>query len=215
MVLGAASGNRSDRETFSCMYEPVIRSYLAARWSLPVDHEEVTEAVQDVFVQCFKQQGALESVDRKRGDAFRPYLFGVTRNVALMIERSRRRRERALEREWEPDEVAKREATLSQVFDRSWMLMITRRAREVLARRARHDESRALRFRCLSLRYLRGMPPREIASTLRLDVSQVYERLREAREEFREAVLEVMRELHPHATRNELERACQELVEVL
>ena len=40
------------RERFCRRYEPVVRSYLAARWRLPPDHERISDASQEVGNQA-------------------------------------------------------------------------------------------------------------------------------------------------------------------
>ena len=65
--------------------------------------------------------------------------------------------------------------------------------------------------RILDLRYAEGLPPREIASRLGIEVTVVYEALRTAKDAYRTALLEVLAGHHPGATRPELEKICAEL----
>lgn len=217
LVLGAACGDPQRRESFAETYAPVIRSYFAARWRLPADHERVADAVQEVFLQCFKEGGALQRVDPERSGGFRAYLYGVASKVSLMQERSRARRRRSEHGESavDLDRVARADATLSQVFDRAWAAMIAREARRRLAQRATDDVRMAERFRCLELQYAQELPPREIAVRLGLPAQRVYERLREARLAYRAALFEVLGEECSTSSRSELERVCREMVGLL
>lgn len=217
LVLGAARGENERREDFARQYANVIASYFAARWRLPIDHERVGDATQDVFVQCFKDGGALERVEPDRPGGFRAYLFGVASNVSLMMERrfARLRKSERGESVVDLAHVEQDAATLSQTFDRAWAAMIAREARRLLAERAMDDERAAERFRCLEMQYSGGLPPRTIAARLGIPATQVYERLREARIAFRAALLEVLREQSPGSTRAELEESCKELAGLL
>ena len=81
VIQAAAAGSATDRQAFARRYGPVVRAYLATRWrSSPCLHD-LDDAVQEVFVECFKPDGVLDRADRDRG--FRPFLYGVVRNVAL------------------------------------------------------------------------------------------------------------------------------------
>ena len=44
------------------------------------------DAVQEVFVECFRRGGALEAVGAGRVPGFRAFLYGVIRNVARRFE---------------------------------------------------------------------------------------------------------------------------------
>ncbi|MBK9385311.1 MAG: sigma-70 family RNA polymerase sigma factor [Planctomycetes bacterium] len=216
MVTGAAAGSEPARDAFAQRYEPLVRSYLAARWRLGRENEEVRDAAQDVFVECFKAGGALERVERDRPGGFRAYLYGVISNVAAMIERGETRRRR---REGGPSIEAERlpanDATLSQVFDRAWTQMVAREARLALAERRREDAAMAERFHCLELRYTEGLPPRVIAERLGLPIETVYERLKRARQDYRDALFAILADYDPRATKAELEERCRQLVSSL
>ena len=83
LIQGAAAGEAKDRETFALLYEPVLRAYLGARWKHSPLLREMDDVVQDVFIECFKQGGALAGAGRRtRSGAFRAFLHGVVRNVA-------------------------------------------------------------------------------------------------------------------------------------
>ena len=214
MIDGAAKGRAEAREQVAQLYAPLVRRYLAARWRLPLDHEQVNEGCQDAMLQLFKPGGALQNVDSEQSGGFRAYLYGLVRNVALMIERSsRRRNERHSSAEFELDNIEQDDATLSQVFDRGWARMIAQRARVRMAANLRDSKPEV--YRCLELRYSEGLAPREIADEIGKDASIVYELLRSARKEYRRALLETVAEFYPGRTHAEVEATCKELTQFL
>ncbi len=214
MILGAAQGRAVDRDLFSRRYGPVIRTYLSARWRLDRDAPAVADATNDVFVDCFKENGALTRVDREFVGGFRAFLYGVVRNVALMAERRHARR-RDAPGGFAVENIADSEASLSRVFDRAWAESVVQEARDKMGQRATRSETSARRYRALAMRFERGMPPREIAAELDVPVERIYEALREARVEFKAVLLEVMAGYHPRASEAELERHCVELLSAL
>lgn len=214
LVRSAAAGDPDSRAAYCRLYGPVIRAYLAARWRRPVDHEEVADGVQEVFLQCFKPDGALGRAESDRPGGFRAFLYGIARNVAGTIEtaRERRRREQGGE---QLDHVPSDESTISQVFDRAFAQVLTREARRLLADRALPGSPAATRLRALELMYEKGLPSREIAKELDLDVAAVYPLMTRARKEFRAALLEVIAAYHPEDTREALERRWSEVFAAL
>lgn len=213
VVLGAARGDPLKRQDFCHQYEQVIRAYLATRWRMRPDHDDISDAAQEVFLQCFQENGALERVDPARAGGMRAFLYGVTARTAAQIERRGRRwnRDHAAD-VGDPERIQAAEATLSRAFDKAWAQMVAREARLCLARRAASSGKAArLRFHCLEQRYFHGRWPREIAANLDLDPQRVSELLHEAKSEFRAALLEVMESLLPAATEKELLLRCAEL----
>jgi DNA-directed RNA polymerase specialized sigma24 family protein len=63
--------------------------------------------------------------------------------------------------------------------------------------------------------YEKGLPSREIATELGLDVAAVYPLMTRARKEFRAALLEVIGEYHPDDSREELEARWSEVFSAL
>ena len=57
MIDAAASGMSGEREAFARCYEPVVRAYLTDRWRNSPLLNEVDDALQEVFLECFKQDG--------------------------------------------------------------------------------------------------------------------------------------------------------------
>src|SRR5688572_15810602 len=86
MIHGAAQGLGDQQEEFARRYAPVVRAYLLARWARSQRYQDIDDAVQEVFVQCFRAGGALSRADRARPGGFRAFLHGVIRNVSPKIE---------------------------------------------------------------------------------------------------------------------------------
>jgi RNA polymerase sigma-70 factor (ECF subfamily) len=213
-VRSAAAGDLESRAAFCEIYGPVIRAVLAARWKLGEDREEVSDGVQEVFLQCLKPGGALGRADAERPGGFRAFLYGVTRNVAGTLEAARHRRRREHGSEG-CDSVQSDEATMSRIFDRAFAQALTHEARRLLARRAPPGSPAATRLRALELMYERGLPSRQIARELGVDVATVYPLLTRARREFKGALLEVVAGYHPEDAREALERRCSEIFSAL
>src|SRR5215831_5732627 len=86
VIRAAAAGSPADREELARRYLAVVRAYLAARWRGLNLRAELDDAVQEVFVECFRQGGALEAAGAGRVSSFRAFLYGVVRNVARRFE---------------------------------------------------------------------------------------------------------------------------------
>jgi RNA polymerase sigma factor (sigma-70 family) len=217
VVIGAAAGDPAMRDEFCRRYDPVIRSYLAARWRLPREHDAISDATQEVFVQCLREHGALERVDRDREGGMRAFLYGVTARAAGEMERKGARwRRDARGGAIESHDIERSEVTLSAAFDKAWAAMIGREARRLLATRAAAGgEPAKRRFFLLEQRYYQARKPREIAQLVGLDAQRVSEILVEAKAEYRAALIEVMANYFPSDTERELEARCLELAKLL
>jgi RNA polymerase sigma factor (sigma-70 family) len=213
MIVAAGAGEDAARSEFARVYGPVIRAYLSARWGLPTTHEAVDDGTQEVFVQCFKPGGALRAVDPAGSARFRSYLYGVVKHVADRIERAQRVRRAQHEHSgFGLDDLERREASLSRTFDRAWVGMLTRRAWLLMASRIEAGTAGRDRIQILDLRYQEGLSPAQIAERLHFEPDYVYQQLRNAKRDFRTALLEVVATYHPGATKEELEARCVELV---
>jgi hypothetical protein len=62
VIRAAAAGSPADREELARRYLDVVRAYLATRWRRSPVLGELGDAVQEVFVECFRRGGALEAV---------------------------------------------------------------------------------------------------------------------------------------------------------
>ena len=216
MIQGAARGDSMDRSAFARRYEAVVRAYFGARWRNTVHLRSLDDAVQEVFLDCFKEDGALERVVENRQSSFRAFLFGVVRNVALRHEDHRRRnRERPAGTESDLEEIPLDETRLSQAFDRAWA---RERVREAVARQKqlalRQGAKAVRRVELLRRRFYEGLPIREIAREWQEDPAHLHHQYAHARREFREALVQVMSAHHPGPP-EEIERECVFLIGLL
>lgn len=192
LVTLAAAGDDSARSRFWSSYVTPIRAYLQKRWFGSPLRDQVEDAVQDVFIECFKEGGALQAADAARG-GFRGFLFGVVRNVARRFE-ARRPQPAALAEEtawWMA--LPAREASLSRFFDREWALGILRQA--IVSHEERVtalDDGSARRWQVLKLRIDDGLPVRQIAERLGEDTATVHNEYRRARREFKASLRDVV-----------------------
>jgi RNA polymerase sigma-70 factor (ECF subfamily) len=215
VIQSAAAGNQADRERFARLYAPVIKAYLVARWRKSAYLKELENAIQEVFLECFKQNGVLQRCERGRPGGFRAFLYGAVRHVALRFETHRARR-----REWQPlngelESIPKEEASLSQVFDRAWVQALLQEATQQQAAHARQTGEDALRrVELLRLRYQEGLPIREIARRWNTDREKLHRECTRAKQEFRRALLEVVAFHHPGSP-EEVERVCAELLDAV
>lgn len=187
VIRAAAAGSPADRDDLARRYLGAVRAYLAARWRGSLRCADLDDATQEVFVECFRQGGALAAAGAGRVPHFRPFLYGVVRNVARRFEARPARAAGPL-----PD-VPADEATQSRLFDRAW-------AESVMAEAAaRHRQHAALagpeairRVELLRLRFEDGLPVRAIAELWGVPAADVHHWYAQARREFRAALLEVV-----------------------
>jgi RNA polymerase sigma-70 factor (ECF subfamily) len=217
VIHHAARGDAEARAEFARRYRPVVHAYLRARWRTPPLSEEVEDAAQDMFVECFKDEGVLANADCTAPTGFRAYLFAAVRNRARAVEARHQRRATA-----EPsgvqvdmDSLESNEERLSSVFDRAWAESLMREAAARQAQRASVDgEAARMRVELLRLRFQEDLPIREIAVRWGVDADHLHHEYAKARREFREALLEVVLFHHPgSATQAELE--CERLSALL
>jgi RNA polymerase sigma-70 factor (ECF subfamily) len=213
LIEGAAAGNREDREEFARRYEPAVRAYLGARWNGTDHASDIDDAVQEVFLECFRTGGVLERADPDRPGGFRAFLYAVARNVALRLE-SRRARQMARQAGpgLDPDQIASRERTLSNVFDHAWARSRLREAFALLAENAHAEgESAERRVELLRMHFEQDLALREIARRWDVDEKALYREFDRAKREYR-AALEAVVALCHSGTPGEIERECAELV---
>lgn len=217
LIEAAARGDGDARSSFSRRYLPVIRAYLGARWSGTPFVAELDDAVQEVFLDCFRQGGVLERADPQRQNGFRAFLHGVVKRAAQRIEvhraRDLARREagEAIERDLLPG----REESLSRVFDREWARAVMREAAELQSLRAREKGADALRrVDLLHLRFHEGLPIRDIARLWNAEPARLHHDYAQAREEFANALREVVGLLE-HCPAESLDAECSRLMDLL
>jgi DNA-directed RNA polymerase specialized sigma24 family protein len=216
LIEAAAAGSEAARTSFTDRYLPVVRAYLRARWSgTPLDGE-VDDAVQEVFLDCFRQGGVLERAEPGRGAGFRAYLFGVATKVALHVETRRARdRERLAAGSFHPDRLPDDGDSLSRVFDQEWARAVMREAADLQSRRARERGREALRrVELLHLRFQEGLPIRDIARLWSDDPARLHHEYAQARKEFMDALREVVG-LGERCGPERIEEECAKLIELL
>lgn len=195
VVAAAAEGDDAGRARFVERYGPVVRAYFGARWRGSPLAAEVDDAAQEVFLDCFRRNGVLARTRSVRPARFRAFLYGVARVTARRIERDRAARRRlvaggesAIEAAPSPDE------SLSRVFDRAWASALLRRAAGHQEERALGDEAAVRRVELLRLRFREGRPIRDIASLWNVDSAWLHHQYAVARDEFRRALEDIVRE---------------------
>jgi len=213
VIRGAAEGREQDRDEFARLYLPTTKAYLCARWSATGLTDAVEDAVQEVFLDCFREGGALGRADPERGP-FKAFFYGVVRNVALRVER-----ERAKSREHDavldPEALASREKTLSAVFDEAWARSILEQAVERQRQAAREEGADAeRRVELLRLRFQDDLPIRDIAERWEIDPARLHKEYAKARREYREALLSVVGFHHPGPP-GAVERECAQLLSLI
>lgn len=216
LIRSAASGDPADREAFSRRYVPVVRLYVSARLRLPIEHPDVEDASQEVFIDFLKEGGALERADPSRAGGFRAFVYGISRKAAALVERRRsRQREVPASDSYALEGAEQDETSLDAVFDRAWAELVTSEARALMEVRAGRVGSGGALLRVIRLRYDVGLKPGEIASRMHVDVNVIYRLLERGKKEFRASLVAVMAVYHPDDTESELERRCADLLSVL
>jgi RNA polymerase sigma-70 factor (ECF subfamily) len=197
LIRAAARGETAEREAFARRYLPAVEAYLRARWRGTRHFEQVDDAVQDVFLDCFREGGALDRVDPDRRGGFRAFLYGIARIVALRHEEGRGRGREAQASSSEIDALPDDVERLSVVFDRAWALGLLRQAAALHAERARsRGEDAVRRVELLRLRFEENRPIREIARLRDEDPARLHRDYSRARREFKDALLDVLAEHH-------------------
>jgi len=212
LIRGAAAGQEPDRAEFVRLYEPAVRACLKARWHRSPLSGEVDDAIQDVFIECFREGGALERVEPETGrGGFRAYLHAIVRNVARRFEeRRRRQREERAETGFEVADDEADDAGCSLAFDRAWMLSLLDQAVALQTERAQEKgEAAKNRVELLRLRFNDELPIREIARRWNQPADFLHHEYAQARKEFMAALKDVIA-FHfpddPAALKRELER---------
>ena len=217
LIETAASGDAAARTEFAERYLPVVRAYLEARWRDRLSTEELEDALQEVFVECLREEGVLARLADGRRQDFHGYLFGVVRNIALRVETARKRKLDAPQPEsFHPDEVARDESSLSRVFDRAWAESLIREAGEKLGRNAcEAGERAARRVELLRLLFQEQLAIPEIALRWEVAPDFLHHEYATARSEFRRALEEVIAFHRPDDPHVAVERECREMLSLL
>ncbi len=209
VIRAAAAGSPADREELARRYLGVVRSYLAARWRNSTLRDNRDDAVQEVFVECFRQGGAVEVAGAGRAPSFRAFLYGVIRNVARRFE------SRPVHAHNPLPEIATDDASQSRLFDRTWAQTIMAEAAQLQQTRADERGPEAVqRVELLRLRFQENLPIRAIAELWGTDAAQLHHAYALARKEFKATLLEVVA-FHQPGSPVELEQEAASLLKAL
>jgi len=209
VIRAAAAGNRADREEVAHRYLSVVRAYLAARWRGSALRPDLDDAVQEVFLECFRAGGALEAAGAGRVPSFRAFLYGVVRNVARRFE------SRPVRAAGPLPEIEANEESLSRLFERAWARAIMAEAAQLQQRRAGERGPEAVRrVDLLRLRFEENLPIRTIAQRWGVPAAGLHHDYALARQEFRAALLEVVA-FHSPGSPVEVEQEAASLLQAL
>src|SRR5215472_7208918 len=140
VIRAAAAGSPADRDELARRYLGVVRAYLAARWRGSALRSDLNDAVQEVFVECFRQGGALDAAGAGRVPSFRAFLYGVVRNVARRFESRPVRAADVL-----PEVILSDEESQSRLFERSWAQALMAKAAGLQRRQAEQRGTEGVR----------------------------------------------------------------------
>jgi RNA polymerase sigma factor (sigma-70 family) len=213
LALAAASDAAGSREALAQLHLPFVRSCLAARFSGTSLASEIDDAVQEVFLDCFRADGALSRLDCHRTSEFRAFLYGVVRKVALRFE------SRARQLLVDPDtltELPARDHSVSRLLDQDWARDRIHEAARRHRQRARAGDAAAqLRCDLLQCRFEHDMPIRDFATATGAEQAVLHRQYHRARREFLDCLRAVVASDHPQASRSQLDGHCRMLLEVL
>jgi RNA polymerase sigma-70 factor (ECF subfamily) len=209
VIRAAAAGSAADRDELARRYLGVVRAYLAARWRGSPLRADLDDAVQEVFVECFRQGGVLEAAVDGRVPSFRAFLYGVVRNVARRFESRPRPAASPL------PVIQDDEPSLSRLFDRTWAQAIMTEAAQLQRRRADERDPEAVRrVELLRLRFEENLPIRTIAERWGVAAAGLHHAYALARQEFKAALLEVVA-FHLPGSPTEVEQEAASLLKAL
>jgi len=216
LIEGAAAGQDQDRAEFVRRYGGIARAYLTQRWKGSPLLQELDDAVQEVYVECFRENGVLARAHPGHGGGFRAYYFGVIRNVGRRHEQQLKRRNLGHTPEgFDLTSLPSREEGLARAFDRAWAKAIMRQAGEHLRElAAAGDPEAAERIELLRLRFYQDMPIREIAGMWNADAAVLHRQYARARKEFEAALYDVV-SWHHSGTPGEIRRESERLLALL
>ena len=209
VIRAAAAGSQPDREAFARRYLGVVRMHFDARWRGTHLASDVDDAVQEVFVECFRAGGALEAVLAGRVPNFRAFFYGIIRNVARRFEARPTREAGPL------PEIVADEETLSRLFERAWaQAIMAEAAQRQTAQAAQRGPEAVRRVELLRLRFEENLPIRTIAQRWGVPAAALHHAYARARQEFQAVLLEVVAFHHPGSPA-EVEQAAADLLKAL
>lgn len=194
LIDGAANGTPGAVDQFVDSYAPIIEAYLAARWNGTAMEQFRDDALQEVFVECFKSGGVLTRAGTGAVQSFRGFLSGTVKNIALRFEhRKHGRREVQPGTVFEPRDPKETELRCSRVFDRAWAEAMLREATTRHRERAATMGPDAMRrAEILRLRFQEELSMGEIAERLEMEIRALHNAYEKARRDFMDALGDVV-----------------------
>ena len=168
------------RQTFTILYEPVLRASLEARWQQPSLTGNILPAIQAIFDESYRQGRALEQIDSEAQGELRIFLYKIARAVATKLES-----DASVTEQIDEDRMA-------QVFDRAWAVCMMRQAAKMQAERARGNEKAERRLQLLRVHFYGGVPMVTIAKLWTTDINDLDTEYEVAQQEFEAALEEVL-----------------------
>ncbi len=217
IIEAAAEGDADARERFAALYAPALQAYFRKRWQHDPVLASVDDAVQEVFVDCFKPAGVLDRVDCTRDGGFRAFFYGVARTTARSFERAHgKNRARNLNDAFDADALATDDdEDLTRVFDREWARSIVQESAVLYRHRAEAIGGREmLRVEILRLRFECGLPIREIAAQLDLTPKLAHKEHALARKSY-QRILEEVVAAHYASDETQVAEKCREVLRLL
>lgn len=209
VIRGAAAGIPADREELARRYLGVVQAYLTSRWKGSPLQQDISDAAQEVFVECFRQGGALSAVRAGRVPEFRAFLYGVVRNVA------RRHESKPAFGNGPIADISAQGESQSHLFWRKWAQAIMAEAADLQRKRSAVLGAEALqRVELLRLRFEDNMPIRTIAEKWGVPADELHHAYAKARQEFKAALLEVVT-FHQPGSPAEIEQEALGLLRML
>lgn len=211
LLESAEAGDSACRQRFAEVYGPLVERYL--RRALRVERSvSVADAVQEVFLECFRVGGVLERVAENRPDSFRGFLFGVVRNVTL---RMKEKRARSPERDLEDGafrEPIGSDGDMLALFEREWARsMVSEALKETVRERWGTEQDRRRGVELLRLRFEEGLPIRDVARIWGDDPVRVHRLYATVRGRFHSNLRAVVGRHEPNAE-GRLEEECRWLL---
>jgi RNA polymerase sigma factor (sigma-70 family) len=221
LIRQAVQGQPEARDRFARLYEPVVQAFLRRslvrlRATVRSFSHELDNVSQDVFLECFKPQGALERLDRSRCSRFRAYLFGVIANITRRSQTrwARQRREHLADGPT-LESQARQDSALSRTGEFA-------EARQLLAEAVRRQADYAgrlgdaaqKRIELLQLCFTDGLTLFQVARRWQTNVQEVRREYKLATQEFKEALRETLDRRYPGSPEG-ARQAFRELLETL
>ena len=213
LVRDAAAGSPAAREQFTRRYLSIVQSFLHARWQGRPIHEDLEDAVQEVFIECLKDDGALSRVELRPAAGFRTYLQALTRNVARRHEeRGAQRLDAQASGASHLDQVPADDTSASRVFDRAWAEALVAEASQRFEQaQASESPAGARRVELLRACIREGRGVTELAREWEVEPAWLHREYGRALRGFETALREVVAFHHPGEP-EAVERECRELL---